>query len=230
MIKKGVEECKRRKAGLAKFPGLEAPELPLIRLRVEHTNFDSITSQAFGQQFIERIANPEEILLWFRRKGGETKNDGSARKVAPIGDILTIEEAAGSAPDNVKVQDIIYKYLAGEQSLAILPEPELNEAVQSFVHKSEPCAIEKFVTDSVTATNQAVTSESHAKEEEEIRVQMQDRTERLRQQRLALAPPDAAPDAAAPAAAPAPAAAAASGDGALVGSQAVGRSQSVPDF
>ncbi|CAE7763809.1 Mre11a, partial [Symbiodinium necroappetens] len=59
--------------------------------------------------------------------------------------------------------------------------------VQSFVHRSEPCAIERFVKQAVESTNQAVLKESRAVGEEEIRVQIQDRAETLRQQRLAAA-------------------------------------------
>ncbi|CAJ1364082.1 unnamed protein product, partial [Effrenium voratum] len=89
--------------------------------------------------------------------------------------------------DGVKIQDIIYKYIDGEQNLQVLPEPDLNDAVQSFVHRSEPCAIERFVKEAVESTNQAVLKESRAVGEEEIRVQIQDRAEVLRQQRLAAA-------------------------------------------
>jgi double-strand break repair protein MRE11 len=240
MITQGVDECQRRAAELAKRdPAMqlsgkpvESPDLPLIRLRVEHTGFETITGNSFGQQFIDRVANPDEILLFHRRRGSDGAASGvDKRKVEPLGDVLVIEEAAGSGHDNLKVQDIIYKYLDGEQSLAILSEPDLNEAVQSFVHKAEPMAIERFVSEAVTATNMAVTSESHAVEEEEIRVQMQDRTERIRQQRLAQAPEIAAAVANIDAHEPAPAPV----SGGAIGSQApagIGgaRSRSVQQF
>jgi len=189
LIGQGMEENRRRKQELeargsvGTMRPVPSPELPLVRLRVEHTGFETI-GQSFGQQFIERIANPDEVLHFYKRKT-MTGTKGSTAKPG-LGDILSIEEAPGPAEaGGGKIQDIIYKYLDGEQNLQILSEPDLNEAVQSFVHRAEPCAIERFVKEAVEATNQAVLSESAAVEEEEIRVQMQDRAERIRQQRLA---------------------------------------------
>merc|ERR1719401_2942680 len=98
--------------------------------------------------------------------------------------MLEIEEGPPSNEDGAKIQDIIFKYIDGEQNFQILSEPDLNDAVQSFVHRAEPCAIERFVREAVESTNQAVLRESRAAGEEEIRVQIQDRAENLRQQRL----------------------------------------------
>ena len=38
--------------------------LPLIRLRVDYTGYSTIHSQRFGQQFVNKVANPNDILLW----------------------------------------------------------------------------------------------------------------------------------------------------------------------
>lgn len=189
MIAQGEEEIQRRKKELEareKFgpKKLEVPELPLVRLRVEHSGFDTISGATFGNQFVGRVANPDEVLLFHRRAGGGAVG---SRKVQGLGDILEIEENTMPGDDGVKIQDIIYKYIEGEQNLQVLPEPDLNDAVQSFVHRSEPCAIERFVKQAVESTNQAVLKESRAVGEEEIRVQIQDRAETLRQQRLAAA-------------------------------------------
>ncbi|CAE8643149.1 unnamed protein product, partial [Polarella glacialis] len=166
------------------------PQLPLVRLRVEHSGFEVISGQAFGQQFAERVANPDEVLLFHRRNGGGASG---SRKVYGIGDVLEIEEGPmGGGEDGIKIQDIIYKYIEGEQNLQILSEPDLNDAVQAFVHRAEPCAIEQFVKQAVETTNQAVLQDSRAVGQEEVRVQMQDIAESLRQQRLAGGPPPGA--------------------------------------
>nr|USW07899.1 double-strand break repair protein MRE11 [Crypthecodinium cohnii] len=184
LIAEGSQECKRRQQELScrGDTSLKAPTLPLVRLRVEHAGFEAISTQAFGQQFSDRVANPDELLL-FHRRGGSGGTAGS-RKIT-VADNLEIEESTAVGDDGIKIQDIIYKYIDGEQGLSILPEPDLNDAVQSFVHRAEPCAIEKFVRDAVEATNSVVLRESRAVDEEEIRVQIQDRAETLRRQRLA---------------------------------------------
>lgn len=186
MIHQGTEEGRRRKGELAARgkSSVAAPELPLVRLRVEHSGFDTISNHSFGHQFIERVANPDDVLL-FHKRGMHSTSGGTVRKVDGTGDILEIEEVTASAGEGNKIQDIIYKYIEGEQNLQILSEPDLNDAVQSFVHRSDPCAIDRFVQEAVESTNQAVLRESHATGEEEIRVQIQDRAESMRQKRLA---------------------------------------------
>eukprot|EP00931_Biecheleriopsis_adriatica_P068125 TRINITY_DN42154_c0_g1_i1.p1 TRINITY_DN42154_c0_g1~~TRINITY_DN42154_c0_g1_i1.p1 ORF type:complete len:742 (-),score=142.44 TRINITY_DN42154_c0_g1_i1:75-2300(-) len=191
MIAQGEEEVQRRRRelearGRAGPRALEVPRIPLVRLRVEHSGYETISGQTFGQQFSGRIANPDEVLLFHRRSGG-AGGAVASRKVQGIGDILEIEEGPVGSDDGSKIQDIIYKYIDGEQNLQILSEPDLNDAVQSFVHRAEPCAIEKFVKQAVESTNEAVLKESRAVGEEEIRVQIQDRAESLRQARLTAA-------------------------------------------
>ena len=41
--------------------------LPLIRLRVEHTGFDALPAARFGASFINRVANPDDMLHFYRR-------------------------------------------------------------------------------------------------------------------------------------------------------------------
>ena len=40
------------------------PKLPLIRLRVDYTGFSTVHTLRFGQRFVNRVANPSDILLW----------------------------------------------------------------------------------------------------------------------------------------------------------------------
>ena len=39
-------------------------KLPLVRLRVDYSGFSTIHSQRFGTRFVNRIANPKDLLLW----------------------------------------------------------------------------------------------------------------------------------------------------------------------
>ena len=43
-----------------------APELPLVRPRVDYTGFSTINTQRFGARFVGRVANPHDIILWQR--------------------------------------------------------------------------------------------------------------------------------------------------------------------
>lgn len=57
-----------------RYANADRPELPLVRLRVEHTGFPRITNvNKFGQRFIGKVANPEELLLFSKQKAVATK-------------------------------------------------------------------------------------------------------------------------------------------------------------
>ena len=58
-VKKMVAGAQQRAAGQA-----DAPLLPLIRLRVDYTGFSTINAQRFGQQFVGKVANPHDLLLF----------------------------------------------------------------------------------------------------------------------------------------------------------------------
>lgn len=42
--------------------------LPLIRLKVEHTGYESFNTRRFGQQFVKMVANPKDLLIFQRRR------------------------------------------------------------------------------------------------------------------------------------------------------------------
>ena len=35
-----------------------------VRVRVDYTGFSTINTQRFGQGFVGRVANPQDIILW----------------------------------------------------------------------------------------------------------------------------------------------------------------------
>jgi double-strand break repair protein MRE11 len=64
-----------------RFQNADRPSLPLIRLRVEHTGFPRVTnSNKFGQKFVGKLANPEEILLFAKQKAQATKGGQTGRE------------------------------------------------------------------------------------------------------------------------------------------------------
>ncbi len=50
---------------------------PLIRLKVEHTGFPTPNPQRFGQRFVGRVANPNEILLFYRKRSTTSSVNGN---------------------------------------------------------------------------------------------------------------------------------------------------------
>ena len=56
------------------------PSKPLVRLRVEYSGYPTCNPQRFGQRFVGRVANPNDILLFHRRRA--TTNAGERSGVA----------------------------------------------------------------------------------------------------------------------------------------------------
>lgn len=42
--------------------------LPLVRIRVEHTGFSTISAPRFASQFVGRVANPDSLLCFYKRR------------------------------------------------------------------------------------------------------------------------------------------------------------------
>jgi len=114
----------------------EINSLPLIRIRVDHTGFQRLNSSRFGQRFVNKVANPEEILLCHKK----ASRSAQQRKRIPGIDLADYDAEAKP------IKEIIYDMLhASTTTLGVLPEVELTEAVEEFVQKQNGNAIEDFV-------------------------------------------------------------------------------------
>lgn len=50
------------------------PPKPLVRLKVEYTGYSTINPQRFGQRFVTRVANPNDILLFYKTRKTSSKS------------------------------------------------------------------------------------------------------------------------------------------------------------
>lgn len=133
---------------LGEDPNMEMP-IPLIRIRVDYSGgYETFNPQQFGQKFINRVANPKDILK-FQRLRSET------RTMKPSEIVTDLTTAIPERLDNLKVEDLVSELLS--RDLAILPETGLEEAVMSLVEKSDKEAIRAFVTKSVSQTRDSIT-------------------------------------------------------------------------
>uniref|UniRef100_A0A2I2YNP4 Double-strand break repair protein n=1 Tax=Gorilla gorilla gorilla TaxID=9595 RepID=A0A2I2YNP4_GORGO len=112
------------------------PEKPLIPLRVDYSGgFEPFNVLRFSQKFVHRVANPKDIIHFFRHreqkeKTGEEINFGK----------LTAK--------SLRVEDLVKQYFQTEEKnvqLSLLTERGMGEAVQEFVDKEEKDAIEELV-------------------------------------------------------------------------------------
>ena len=135
---------------------------PLIRLRVDHSGgYPTLSPARFGRTFIGQVANSKDILL-FQRRAGRPLSCWSPRQLARRRQTLVrgvIPDAADAQPRQrqangaaketeppVTVPDLLSALLRQHQiQLEVLTERELEEALERFVLKSEPRAIQEYV-------------------------------------------------------------------------------------
>uniref|UniRef100_A0A3Q3GLH8 Double-strand break repair protein n=1 Tax=Labrus bergylta TaxID=56723 RepID=A0A3Q3GLH8_9LABR len=133
-----LEEAERERLGCPL-----TPEKPLIRLRVDYSGgFESFNTARFSQKFVDRIANPKDLIHFLRRR--EQKED--------IKDEVNIDYSKiikTTAVEGLRVEDLVKQYFeAAEQTvqLSLLTEQGMGKAIQEFVDKDEKDAVEELIT------------------------------------------------------------------------------------
>lgn len=145
--------------------GEEVP-LPLIRLRVDYSGgFSTINGQRFGQKFVGKVANPNDLLQFFksavrRRKEDAAENgDAAAREVA-------VEDIIGNPTmqDQMRIEQLVAQNLT--TGLQLLSENDLSNALDDFVNRDKS-ALENLIKDRLKETQRFV-EENAADEAERI--------------------------------------------------------------
>ncbi|KAK6542803.1 meiotic recombination, variant 2 [Orbilia ellipsospora] len=130
--------------------GDEIP-LPLIRLRVEYSatdgKFEVENPQRFSNRFVGKVANTSDVVQFYRRKLAPTRKTAADGEVIE-GDADTILAKYGGKVENVRVENFVKEYLT-EQSLNILPQNALGNAVGRYIDKGDSHAVEQFLKDSL---------------------------------------------------------------------------------
>jgi double-strand break repair protein MRE11 len=119
--------------------------LPLIRLKIDYSDgFSTVSPFRIGQTFINEIANPKDLIAFFR------KRQPSKKKTEQMTDINDINELL---PDDVEdmVESLIQHNLK-DAELKILPVAELTDSIAKFVTKQETNAVSEFVNRTMEET------------------------------------------------------------------------------
>uniref|UniRef100_UPI0037E87FC1 double-strand break repair protein MRE11 n=1 Tax=Semicossyphus pulcher TaxID=241346 RepID=UPI0037E87FC1 len=133
-----LEEAERERLGCPL-----TPEKPLIRLRVDYSGgFEAFNTARFSQKFVDRVANPKDIIHFLRRR--EQKEDIKDEVNVDYSKILKT-----TAVEGLRVEDLVKKYFeTAEQTvqLSLLTEQGMGKAIQEFVDKDEKDAIEELIS------------------------------------------------------------------------------------
>jgi len=131
--------------------GPRTPSLPLVRLRVDYTGFTTINTQRFGQKFVGKVANPHDIVIWYKSPARRAPKPDSG---APNGSNVTEEK---------RIEDLISSHLAA--ALELLPEPELTDALTRYVHKDEKSVFKDTISEALNETQKEALKKTAAAEE-----------------------------------------------------------------
>lgn len=122
------ESCK----GVLKYT-MEKPNEVLVRVRVEHMGFTTLNNQRFGAKFVGEVANPSDMLLFHRKKDIRLASAIVKKSLQPM---------APEELERTNMEDLVREALdLPEQSLKLLEEQELTEAMEDYVDKSLVAAI-----------------------------------------------------------------------------------------
>ncbi|KAJ1648782.1 meiotic recombination [Dispira simplex] len=142
---------------------LQLLSLPLVRLRVDYSGgYHVINPQRFGNQFVDRVANPKDILYYHRRR----KTAASIRN-----NILLNPAQLALNPNSVEglgIEDLVEEFLDGKD-LQVFLDQELNEAVRLFVDKEESSAITSMVGSSIKDTQTQLNRRGTVVDDQQLR-------------------------------------------------------------
>ncbi|KAI7800967.1 putative double-strand break repair protein MRE11A [Triplophysa rosa] len=137
-IEEMLEEAERERLG-----NPLTPEKPLIRLRVDYSGgFEAFNTMRFCQKFVDRVANPKDILHFIRHR--EAKDNVKEEGM----DFEALLSRPASEVLQLRVEDLVKEYFQTAEKnvqLSLLTEQGMGKAVQEFVDKEEKDAIEELI-------------------------------------------------------------------------------------
>ncbi len=144
--------------------GTRQPLPPLVRLKVEYSGgFSTVAAPRFGQAFVGQVANPADILLFFKKRsttGAGTRKKTSAK--APDDTEMGVLESlrTNKQGEQIDIESTVAQLMA--ESLdhpLVLGEADLNQALRAFVDKDDKDAISECVKKHLSERAKALLAE-----------------------------------------------------------------------
>jgi double-strand break repair protein MRE11 len=128
---------------------VQRPDEVLVRLRVDHVGFSTLNNQRFGAKFLGDVANPNDILLFHRKKDPKLASTVKIRGIKPI---------APEELERTNVEDLVREHLLAvpDGKLQLFGEKDLSEALEECVDKSVIAAIPDLASDILDKTQKTL--------------------------------------------------------------------------
>ncbi|XP_020698935.1 double-strand break repair protein MRE11 isoform X2 [Dendrobium catenatum] len=150
-------------------------KLPLIRLKVDYSGFTTINPQRFGQKYVGKVANPQDILIFSK----------AAKKRQSLED--KIDDSEKLRPEELNQQNIEALVAESNLKMEILPVNDLDIALHEFVNKDDKMAFYSCLQNNLQETRNKLNSEADNlkfEEEELILKVTESMQERVKQRSL----------------------------------------------
>ncbi|KAM7250975.1 hypothetical protein ACFE04_022858 [Oxalis oulophora] len=102
-------------------------KLPLVRIKVDYSGFMTINPQRFGQKYVGKVANPQDILI-FSKASKKGNNQ------------VKIDDSERLRPEELNQQNIEALVAESNLKMEILPVDDLDIALHNFVNKDDKMA------------------------------------------------------------------------------------------
>ncbi|MED6136860.1 meiotic recombination [Stylosanthes scabra] len=126
----------------------EELKLPLIRIKVDYSGFMTINPQRFGQKYVGKVANPQDILI-FSKATRKAKGEGK------------IDESERLRPEELNQQNIEALVAENNLKMEILPVNDLDIALHNFVNKDDKNAFYVCVQSNINETRNKIAKDSN---------------------------------------------------------------------
>ncbi|KAI3804796.1 hypothetical protein L1987_26607 [Smallanthus sonchifolius] len=145
-----IEKCNRRDTRNSK------PMLPLIRVKVDYSGFMTINPQRFGQKYVGKVANPQDILIFSK---ASKRAQGDAK----------IKDSERLRPEELNQQNIEALVAESELKMEILPVNDLDEALQNFINKDDRMAFYSCLKYNIEETRKSI-----SRDPENMKIEVED--------------------------------------------------------
>ncbi|KAF1866955.1 hypothetical protein Lal_00018341 [Lupinus albus] len=122
-------------------------KLPLIRIKVDYSGFMTINPQRFGQKYVGKVANPQDILI-FSKVSKRAKGEGK------------IDDSERLRPEELNQQNIEALVAESNLKMEILPVNDLDIALHNFVNKDDKMAFYSCIQYNIDETRNKIAKDS----------------------------------------------------------------------
>ncbi|XP_074290630.1 double-strand break repair protein MRE11-like isoform X2 [Silene latifolia] len=149
VVRKLIEKSDKLAAGKSEA------RLPLVRLKVDYSGFTTINPQRFGQKYVGKVANPQDILIFSKASRTKSRSEGK------------IDDSEKFRPEELNQQNIEALVAESNLKMEILPVNDLDIALHNFVNKDDKLAFHACVQHTLEETRSKIAGDSDSADFEE---------------------------------------------------------------